>query len=124
MSADLIGILAVGAALLGVMVSLFAWMRADNGQLRRDIAALGERMSKLETDMSERMGRLETELIGLKAELGRVKTELTGLKAELGRVEADLGEHVGALGQRMARVEGMIEVLSQAIGIGRPNAAE
>ena len=103
MSADLIGILPVGAALLGVMVSLFAWMRADNGQLRRDVAALGERMSKLDTRLTERMGRLER---------------------ELGRVEADMGEHMGALGQRMVRVAGMIEVPSQAIGIGRPSAAK
>ena len=92
-------------------------------------------MGGLETGLSERMGRLETELTGLKAELGRVETELggrmgrleaelTGLRAELGRVETELSGRMGALGQRMARVEGMIEVLSQAIGIGRPNAAE
>ena len=96
MSAELIGILAVGVALAGVMVSLFAWMRADIGQLRRETQArstgLEQRMAKLEAEVSERMGTLE--------------------------------QRMGALEQRMARLEGMLEVLSQAIGIGRPNAAE
>ena len=45
MSAELIGILGVGAALAGVMVSLFAWMRADIGQLRRHVTALSERVA-------------------------------------------------------------------------------
>lgn len=92
MNPELIGILAVGVTMIGVMVSLFAWTRADIGQLRREVAGVNERVGHLE----ERVGRLEE---------------------RLGRLETDLGE-------RMARVEGMIEVLIQAIGIKRPEAAE
>ncbi len=68
MSAELIGILAVGAALAGVMVSLFAWIRADVAQLRREVAALRERMGALEQRMARLEGMLEvlSQAIGIK----------------------------------------------------------
>ena len=73
MSAELIGILAVGVALAGVMVSLFAWMRADIGQLRRETQArstgIEQRMAKLEAEVSERMGTLEQRMARLEGML-------------------------------------------------------
>ena len=48
----------------------------------------------------------------------------TRLGERMAALETELGERINALGERMARLEGMVEVLSQAIGIRRPDAAE
>ena len=49
MSPELIGILGVGGGLAILMLGLFAWLRSDVSELRRDVASLRERMARVET---------------------------------------------------------------------------
>lgn len=48
MSADAITIVAVGAALLAVIVPLLLSMRRDVAEVRRDLHTLGERVARIE----------------------------------------------------------------------------
>ena len=77
MSAELIGILAVGVALAGVMVSLFAWMRADIGQLRRETQARS-------TGLEQRMGTLEQRMGALEQRMARLEGMLDVLSRAIG----------------------------------------
>ena len=48
MTPELIGILAVGATVIGLMLTFRRDARADLAELRKDVQALTERMSRLE----------------------------------------------------------------------------
>ncbi len=49
MTPELIGIFAVGGAVIAVNIAVFAWLKSDIGELRRDIASARERLSAVET---------------------------------------------------------------------------
>ena len=55
MSPELIGILGVGGGLAILMLGLFAWLRSDVGEIRRDVASLRGRDVG---DLRERMARV------------------------------------------------------------------
>ena len=62
MSQELIGII-VAAIALAVIIVTGQWaLRRDMADLRKDIAALGERVGKVELGLVERIGKLETAL--------------------------------------------------------------
>ena len=58
-SPELIGILAVGATVIGLMLTFRRDARADLAELRKDVQALTERMSRLEGRMSRLEGAIE-----------------------------------------------------------------
>ena len=62
MSQELIGIIVAAIALAGIIVTGQWAMRRDMAELRKDIAALGERVGKVELGLVERIGKLETAL--------------------------------------------------------------
>ena len=59
MTPELIGILAVGATVIGLMLTFRRDARADLAELRKDVQALTERMSRLEGRMSRLEGVIE-----------------------------------------------------------------
>ena len=63
MSPELIGIIIAAVSIVAIIVpgqrSLRSEMHAEMHELRRDIAGLGDRMSRLETHLTERIARLE-----------------------------------------------------------------
>ena len=62
MSQELIGIIVAAIALAGIIV-IGQWaMRRDMSDLRKDIAALSDRVGKVELGLVDRIGKLETAL--------------------------------------------------------------
>ena len=62
MSQELIGIIVAAIALAGIIVTGQWAMRRDMADLRKDIAALGERVGKVELGLVDRIGKLEIAL--------------------------------------------------------------
>ena len=55
-----------GIAIIVVNVTLFAWLRSDIHAVGDRVVKLEERMTKLETELRERMAKLEGLLEGLR----------------------------------------------------------
>ena len=87
MSAELIGILAVGVALAGLLIGLFAWLRSD--------------MAKSEERMRQNIRQVEE----------RLRDDIKQLADRVGRLE----ERVGRLEHSQAKLEGLLEGLREAI---------
>lgn len=49
MTPELVGIFAVGGAVIAVNIAVFAWLKSDIGELRQDITSARERLSAVET---------------------------------------------------------------------------
>ena len=89
MSVELIGIVAVGVALAGVILTATRGLRQD--------------MARLETRLDGRVGALESRLDG-------------SIKALESRFDA-MGHQFGELRERMAHLEGLLEGLREAITV-------
>jgi len=72
MSLELIGIVTIGIAMVGMFVGLFAWLRSD-------IRDLSSRMD----GMDERLRVVETGLAGVQGQLTGVQGQLAGVQAQL-----------------------------------------
>ena len=119
MSPELIGILAVGVALGGVII---AGQRRLEGRHERGMAALESRlesrMSALESGMAALESRLEKRISALES---RLESRMSALESRVEAVEHGLAD----LRERMARLEGLLDGLREAIvGRARQNAAE
>ena len=101
MSGELIAIVAVGAALAGLILTSSRGLRQD---MREDIGKLESRLrediGKLESRLDERIDRLEARL-------------RDGIK--------QLGDRVGRMEHSQAKLEGLLEGLREAI-TGRASA--
>ena len=93
MSPELIAILAVGATLAGILVAGQRAARADTKDLRNEIAGI-------RTDFEGKINALRTDM----------DKGLAGLRGEIGNLR-----------ERMARLEGLLEGLREAIS-GRRDA--
>ena len=91
MSGELIAIVAVGAALAGLILTSSRGLRQDMAQLRRDMR---EDMGKLESRLDERINRLEA----------RLRDDIK-----------QLGDRVGRMEHSQAKLEGLLEGLREAI---------
>ena len=91
MSGELIAIVAVGAALAGLILTSSRGLRQDMAQLRRDMR---EDMGKLESRLDERIDRLEA----------RLRDDIK-----------QLGDRVGRMEHSQAKLEGLLEGLREAI---------
>ena len=98
MSGELIAIVAVGAALAGLILTSSRGLRQDMAQLRRDMR---EDMGKLESRLDERIDRLEA----------RLRDDIK-----------QLGDRVGRMEHSQAKLEGLLEGLREAI-TGRVKAS-
>ena len=86
-------------ALAGLMIGLFAWLRQD---VRREVDGLRREVDGLREEVSR-------EVNGLRGEVGR---EIDGLRGEVNGLRLEIGD----LRERMARLEGLLEGLREAIG--------
>ncbi len=102
MNAELIAILAVGVAVAGLVL---------NGQ-RANRREIGTLRTEIQTEIGTLRTEMQTEIGTLRAEVHR---EISTLRTEISREIADLRE-------RMARLEGLLEGLREAIS-GRRDAA-
>ena len=98
MSGELIAIVAVGAALAGLILTSSRGLRQDMAQLRRDMR---EDMGKLKSRLDERIDRLEA----------RLRDDIK-----------QLGDRVGRMEHSQAKLEGLLEGLREAIS-GRAPAS-
>ena len=65
----LVSVLAVGVALAGLMIGLFAWLRQDVRELRQEMREVRQDMGEMRQEtagLRERMSRLEGLLDGLR----------------------------------------------------------
>lgn len=90
MNADLAGFVGLAA----LIVTLIAWLRADTHRY----------MDRLESRLNERMDRFE-------ARMDRFEARMDRFEAHMDRLEAGQGE----LRERMARLEGMVDGLREAV---------
>ena len=91
MSGEILAILAVGAALAGLILTSSRGLRQDMAQLRRDMR---EDIGKLESRLDERIDRLEA----------RLRDDIK-----------QLGDRVGRMEHSQAKLEGLLEGLREAI---------
>ena len=109
----LIAIVAVGAALAGLIVTSVRGLRQD---IRQDIARLE---SRLDAKINESESRLDAKIDGLES---RLDAKIDGLEARIDGLEARMREDMKQLSDRLARVEhgqakleGLLEGLREAI---------
>ena len=87
MSADTIAIISTGVALAVLIIGLFAWLRAD---------------------IREHTGRLDGRITQLDERITRLDERITRLDERITRLEVELRE-------RMAKLEGLLEGLREAV---------
>ena len=109
----LIAIMAVGAALAGLIVTSVRGLRQD---IRQDIARLE---SRLDAKINESESRLDAKIDGLES---RLDAKIDALDARIDGLEARMREDMKQLSDRLARVEhgqakleGLLEGLREAI---------
>ncbi len=109
----LIAIVAVGAALAGLIVTSVRGLRQD---IRQDMARLE---SRLDAKINESESRLDAKIDGLES---RLDAKIDGLEARIDGLEARMREDMKQLSDRLARVEhgqakleGLLEGLREAI---------
>ena len=95
MSGEIIAIVTVGLTLAGLLVGLFAWLRAD--------MIKGE--ERLRADMVKGEERLESQITGVRGEITGVRGEVHGLRGEVVETRAEVSQ----LRERMAHLEGLLE---------------
>ena len=117
-------------ALAGLIVGLFAWLRADMGTLRTEMGKQGDglrgEIAKQGDELRGLIAKQGDELRGLIAKQGdelrdliaAPGEELRGLIATQRDEIAVLASEVGKLRERMARMEGLLEGLREAV-VGR-----
>lgn len=73
----------------GLLLALFAWQRHDLAELRRDVAALAERLTQVEGKLGERITSLEERMTSLGERVARMEATLDlvaqGLRIDLKR---------------------------------------
>ena len=109
----LIAIMAVGAALAGLIVTSVRGLRQD---IRQDMARLE---SRLDAKINESESRLDAKIDGLES---RLDAKIDALDARIDGLEARMREDMKQLSDRLARVEhgqakleGLLEGLREAI---------
>ncbi len=89
-------------ALAGLMIGLFAWLRQD---VRREVDGLRREIDGLRGEINGLREEVGREIGGLRGEIDGLRGEVNGLRLE-----------IGDLRERMARLEGLLEGLREAIG--------
>ena len=113
MSGELIAIVAVGAALAGVILTSIRGLRQD---MRED---MGKLESRLREDMKQGESRLREDMGKLES---RLDERIDRLEARLRDDIKQLGDRVGRMEHSQAKLEGLLEGLREAI-TGRVQAS-
>lgn len=102
MSGETITIITAGFILAGLLVGLFAWLRADMMKMEERLRAdMDKREERLSADMDKREERL--------------RDDMDKREERLRDDVKQLGERVGRLEHSQARLEGLLEGLREAI---------
>ena len=80
MNPDVYAIIGTGIALAALNIGLFAWLRADGQERSRQIEELRKEIRRFETDLTARMQHLETEL---RERMAKVEGLLEGLRESI-----------------------------------------
>lgn len=113
MSPELIGILAVGVALAGLILTAVGMSAATLRTLRSDMGRLRGEMKQLRGEMRGKMKQLRDEI---RDEMKQLRDEMRDEMRKLASRVETLELRVGALEPRMARLEGLLE----GAGLYRP----
>ena len=124
MSPELYTIIGVAIALAGLIINSHRSLSASMAQMRKEhLEAIGalrteylEGIGALRTEYLEGIGALRTEYREAMGELRTEHSEAFGaLRTERREATGELRRDLGALGERVARVEGLLEGLRDAI---------
>ena len=105
MTPELIGILAVGATVIGLLLTFKRDARADNQALRAEFRADSQRLR------AELHAGMESLRVEFRADMQSFREEVRADFAQVRDDLADLRKDVQALTERTSRVEGVIEGL-------------
>ena len=94
MDMTLAGFIALGALITG----LFAWLRQDIRELRKD---MDSKFSSLRNELDSKIGSLRNDL---DSKIGLLRNELD---SKIGSLDSKIGE----LSERVARIEGLLEAV-------------
>ena len=94
MTPEMIAILAVGAALAGLIWQGQRGLRADQQSLRTELRADQQSLR------AELIGRMD----GIESRMDGIESRMDGIESRMGRIESRLTE----LGDRVSRIEGML----------------
>ena len=109
MDMTLAGFIALGALITG----LFAWLRQDIRELRKD---MDSKFSSLRNELDSKIGSLRN---GLDSKIGSLRNDLEGkidsridsLRSALESKIDSLDSKIGELSERVARIEGLLEAV-------------
>ena len=110
MSAELIGVLAVGAALAGVMLAglrgVYVNLRDLRAEIERVRTELRAEIERVRTDLHAEIERVHAEIEGVRTDLrAEIEGVRTDLRAEIAALRDDMREHRREVGERFERVE-------------------
>ena len=98
--------LGTSIALAALVIALFGWLRADIGDLRREVRA---DIGALRTGVQADMDGLRQSIARLDGRIVSLEDRMTGVESRMASVES-----------RMARVEGLVEGLRPALAASGP----
>ena len=94
----LAGFIALGALITG----LFAWLRQDIRELRKD---MDSKFSSLRNGLDSKIGSLRNDLDG------KIDSRIDSLRSALESKIDSLDSKIGELSERVARIEGLLEAV-------------
>ena len=97
---DTFTVIGTGIALAALNIGLFAWLRSDVQELRREAHQHGQQIGSLR----ERMAKLDGLLEDLRQEVARHSNQIGSLR-----------EQMASLREGMTKLEGLVEGLREAI---------
>ena len=112
MTPEFYAIIATAIALAGLILNnqrATGQLRNDIKELRKDMNALAERVNR---DIAELREQMHREIAALDEKLSR---RIAALDQKLSRDIAKLNSDIAALGERVARLEGFMEGIRDAI---------
>ncbi|WP_420616082.1 hypothetical protein [Candidatus Palauibacter sp.] len=106
MGLDVIGILSILVAVVGVGGTMGGLALRGIGNLKKDLTKQTDRLSgQLESVQKELRGELKSEITGLRGEL---KGDIAGLRDRIDAVHSEMVEARVAMSDRVARLEGSV----------------
>lgn len=98
MDMTLAGFIALGALITG----LFAWLRQDIRELRKD---MDSKFSSLRNELDSKIGSLRNDLES------KIDSRIDSLRSVLESKIDSLDSKIGELSERVARIEGLLEAV-------------
>ena len=109
MDMTLAGFIALGALITG----LFAWLRQDIRELRKDMdSKFSSLRNELDSKISSLRNGLDSKIGSLRNDLeGKIDSRIDSLRSALESKIDSLDSKIGELSERVARIEGLLEAV-------------